>query len=78
MLSNYDKQRVSTGPGGLFYGVYPAIVTELGTGSHNGYVKVMLPWSPDNQSERYEVWARVAVMMAGNNRGTWYIPATWK
>lgn len=74
MVLPFNMERTPTGPGGLFYGVYPAVVTELGTGSHNGYVKVVLPWSPDNQSDEYEVWARVAVLMAGGNRGTWYIP----
>lgn len=74
MMPPFNMQRVPTGPGGLFYGVYPAVVTELGTGSHNGYVKVALPWSPDNQDSEYEVWARVAVLMAGGNRGTWFIP----
>jgi uncharacterized protein involved in type VI secretion and phage assembly len=37
-------------------------------------VKVKLPWSPDNSGGGYEVWARLAVLMAGNNRGTWFIP----
>lgn len=74
MLSPFNMERVPTGPGGLFYGVYPAVVTELGSGSHNGYVKVALPWSPDNQDNQYEVWARVAVLMAGGDRGTWFIP----
>ncbi len=66
--------RVPTGPGGLFYGVYPALVSELGTGDHQGWVKVRLPWSPDSGSAAYEVWARMAVLMAGPDRGTWFIP----
>ncbi|MBL8165358.1 MAG: type IV secretion protein Rhs [Anaerolineae bacterium] len=74
MTTPFDFERASTGPGGLFYGVYPALVTDLVDPDKQGRVKVKLPWSPDTGSESYEVWARLAVLMAGNNRGTWYIP----
>jgi uncharacterized protein involved in type VI secretion and phage assembly len=37
-------------------------------------VKVKLPWSPDHNGSGYEVWARLGVLMAGQNRGTWFIP----
>ena len=33
-----------------------------------------LPWSPDPDSGFYEAWARQATLMAGNDRGTWFIP----
>ena len=69
-----DMERASTGPGGLFYGVYPAIVIDLQDPDGQGRVKIRLPWSPDTGTVRYEVWARVATMMGGNNRGTWFIP----
>ena len=69
-----DFERASTGPGGLFYGVYPALVIDLQDPDSQGRVKVRLPWSPDSGSASYEVWARLAVLMAGNNRGTWFIP----
>jgi len=69
-----DIERASTGPGGLFYGVYPALVTDLQDPDGQGRVKIKLPWSPDTGSASYEVWARVATMMGGNNRGTWFIP----
>jgi uncharacterized protein involved in type VI secretion and phage assembly len=69
-----DMERASTGPGGLFYGVYPALVTDLQDPDGQGRVKIKLPWSPDTGSASYEVWARVATMMGGNNRGTWFIP----
>jgi uncharacterized protein involved in type VI secretion and phage assembly len=55
------------------YGVYPAQVTDIKDPDGQGRVKVKLPWSPDS-SGGYEVWARLAVLMAGNNRGTWFIP----
>jgi uncharacterized protein involved in type VI secretion and phage assembly len=56
-----------------FYGVYQAIVTDIKDPDGQGRVKVKLPWSPDSGGG-YAVWARVAVLMAGNNRGTWFIP----
>lgn len=69
-----NLERASTGPGGLFYGVYPALVTDLADPDNQGRVKVRLPWSPDTDSSSYEAWARMATMMAGNNRGSWFIP----
>jgi len=56
------------------YGAYPATVTDLKDPDSQGRVKVKLPWSPDNDGGSYDVWARLAVLMAGNNRGTWFIP----
>jgi uncharacterized protein involved in type VI secretion and phage assembly len=56
------------------YGVYPARVTNLADPDQQGRVKVRLPWAPDNNGSSYEVWARLVVAMAGNNRGTWFIP----
>jgi uncharacterized protein involved in type VI secretion and phage assembly len=67
-------ERVPTGFGGRWYGVYPALVSDLDDPDKQGRVKVTLPWSPDTGGERYEVWARLAVLMAGNNRGSWFIP----
>lgn len=55
------------------WGVYPAIVQSVTDPDNQGRVKVRLPWSPD-ASANYEAWARLATLMAGNNRGTWFIP----
>jgi len=57
-----------------YYGVYPAEVTDISDPDQQGRVKVSLPWSPDNEGAGYDVWARLATMMAGNNRGSWFIP----
>jgi uncharacterized protein involved in type VI secretion and phage assembly len=57
-----------------WYGVYPAEVQSITDPDQQGRVRVRLPWSPDNSGNGYEVWARLAVLMAGNNRGTWFIP----
>ena len=56
------------------YGVYPALVTDIKDPDGQGRVKVKLPWSPDNSGGGYEAWARLTLLMAGNNRGTWFIP----
>jgi uncharacterized protein involved in type VI secretion and phage assembly len=55
------------------YGAYPATVTDIKDPDAQGRVKVRLPWMPDNDGG-YEVWARLAALMAGNNRGIWFIP----
>ncbi len=57
-----------------YYGVYPAEVTDISDPDQQGRVKVSLPWSPDNEGAGFDVWARLATMMAGNNRGFWFIP----
>jgi uncharacterized protein involved in type VI secretion and phage assembly len=59
---------------GRLPGVYPATVTDLADPDQQGRVKVSLPWSPDQSSGRYELWARLATMMGGDNRGSWFIP----
>lgn len=68
------EARRSHGLGGRWYGAHPALVTDLKDPDGQGRVKVTLPWAPDTGSDRYEVWARLATMMGGNNRGTWFIP----
>jgi uncharacterized protein involved in type VI secretion and phage assembly len=68
-------ERVPHGLGGRWYGVYPALVTEIaGDPDGMGRVKVALPWVADTGDGRYEAWARIATLMAGNNRGSWFIP----
>lgn len=64
--------RLSTGLGGRFYGVYTAVVTDVADPDGQGRVRVRLPWAPDDGG--YEAWARLATMMAGPDRGSWFIP----
>lgn len=66
--------RQSFGFGGRFFGVYPAIVVAINDPNGEGRVKIKLPWSPDSGGETYETWARLATLMGGGNRGTWFIP----
>jgi uncharacterized protein involved in type VI secretion and phage assembly len=66
--------RLPSGLGGHWYGVFPALVSDIKDPDNQGRVKVTLPWSPDTGSDQYEAWARLATFMGGNNRGSWFIP----
>ncbi|HEX5705801.1 MAG TPA: phage baseplate assembly protein V [Pyrinomonadaceae bacterium] len=66
--------RLAVGLGGRWYGVYPALVSDIKDPDGQGRVKVTLPWSPDTGGDQYEAWARLATLMGGNNRGSWFIP----
>jgi uncharacterized protein involved in type VI secretion and phage assembly len=56
------------------FGAYPAQVIDIKDPDGQGKVKLKLPWSPDTDDGSYQVWARLALLMAGNNRGSWFIP----
>jgi len=66
--------RLPAGLGGHWYGVFPALVSDIKDPDNQGRVKVTLPWSPDTGGGQYEAWARLATFMGGNNRGSWFIP----
>ncbi len=74
LLDAVAHARVSRGYGGLFYGVYAALVTDIVDPDGQGRVRVKLPWSPDASGKSYEAWARLSTFMAGNNRGAWFVP----
>jgi len=57
-----------------WYGAYPALVSDIKDPDGQGRVKVTLPWSQDTGGSRYEAWARLATLMGGNDRGSWFIP----
>jgi uncharacterized protein involved in type VI secretion and phage assembly len=67
-------ERVPHGLGGRFYGLYPALVSDVRDPDNQGRVKVTLPWAVDSGGARYEAWARLATLMAGDNRGSWFVP----
>ncbi|HZI18153.1 MAG TPA: phage baseplate assembly protein V [Pyrinomonadaceae bacterium] len=56
------------------YGSYVALVTDISDPQHQGRVRVRLPWMPDDSGAGYEAWARLATLMAGADRGTWFVP----
>src|SRR2546430_15295063 len=66
--------RLPAGLGGHWYGVFPALVSDIKDPDNQGRVKVTLPWSPDTGSGQNEAWARLATFMGGNTRGSWLIP----
>jgi uncharacterized protein involved in type VI secretion and phage assembly len=55
------------------YGLYPALVSDIKDPDGLGRVKVTLPQT-DTGSASHEAWARLATMMAGDNRGSWFVP----
>ncbi|WP_437285447.1 phage baseplate assembly protein V [Sorangium sp. So ce406] len=56
------------------FGVYPAIVTDVKDPDQQGRVEVKLPWVGEEDSQQARAWARLATLMAGKDRGTWFIP----
>jgi uncharacterized protein involved in type VI secretion and phage assembly len=67
-------ERLPTGWGGRWYGVFPAQVLDIKDPDNQGRVKITLPWSPDANGGRFEAWARLATLFGGNNRGSWFVP----
>lgn len=55
------------------FGVYTGIVADVRDPDGQGRVKITLPWS-EGASAAYEIWARLAMPMAGNQRGLWLVP----
>lgn len=67
--------RAPAGAGdGRWYGVYSAVVVSLADPLEQARVKVMLPWSPDPENVAWEGWARLATLMGGDNRGSYFVP----
>jgi len=62
------------GWGGRWYGCHVGQVLDLADPDGVGRVKVALPWSPDGNGQRYEVWARMTTLFAGKDRGSWFMP----
>jgi len=55
-------------------GVYPALVDDVRDPDGQGRVRVRLPWAADAGGAAYLAWARQATLMAGDQRGTWFVP----
>jgi uncharacterized protein involved in type VI secretion and phage assembly len=54
-------------------GLFPAVVIDNVDPANSGRIKVRIPYA-GSIKQGYERWARIATLMAGNNRGTWFIP----
>lgn len=55
-------------------GIFSAVVIDNMDPDNLGRVKVRLPQISESDQRNHEAWARLATMMAGQNRGTWFIP----
>jgi uncharacterized protein involved in type VI secretion and phage assembly len=71
----YELLRAPTGAGdGRWYGVHVAVVRDIKDPDGLARVKIELPWSPDPGGTPWEAWARLATLMAGGDRGTFFVP----
>lgn len=61
-------------PTPTYYGVYPALVTDLKDPDGQGRVNITLPSLNVSGDNPYSAWARLATLMAGKGRGTFFIP----
>lgn len=57
-----------------FPGVYPALVRDVQDPDNQGRVQIELPIVNADDGPGALAWARLATMMAGGGRGTWFIP----
>ncbi|APR76887.1 VgrG protein [Minicystis rosea] len=73
-LETMLEDRLPAGLGGRLYGVYSAIVTDVVDPDGQGRVKIRLPWAVDSGGAQFEAWARLATLMGGNKRGSFFIP----
>jgi uncharacterized protein involved in type VI secretion and phage assembly len=55
-------------------GVFPAVVIDNVDPKNLGRIQVQLPQMDESGQRGSKVWARMATLMAGKNRGTWFIP----
>ena len=65
---------IDSGPETDTRGVFIARVTNVKDPQGLGRVRVSLPAGIGSSRFNRQAWARVATLMAGNNRGTWFIP----
>lgn len=72
-LSDTIDERLPLGYGGTFYGVHTARVVSVVDPDGQGRVRIALPWADDDGAP-YQAWARLATTMAGDGRGTWFVP----
>ena len=66
-----DSQHGPQSQTGKVYGVVVGIVTNNKDPDNQGRVKVRFPWLSD---EEESWWARIATMMAGPSRGSYFLP----
>lgn len=65
------KENEAGSGAGKVYGVVVGVVTNNQDPEGLGRVKVLFPWLSDSEESH---WARVATLMAGKDRGSFYLP----
>ena len=55
-------------------GFLPAVVVDNVDPEKCGRIKVTVPWADPPGGPNLETWARFATLMAGDNRGSFFIP----
>lgn len=59
---------------GRLFGVYVGVVVDVQDPDAQGRVKVKLPWVAEDDGGQATAWARLSTLMAGNDRGSWFVP----
>ncbi len=65
------KESEAESRAGRVYGLVVGLVTNNQDPEKMGRVRLRFPWLNETDESN---WARVAAMMAGNDRGTWFLP----
>lgn len=73
MIGADPKGPFRSPPPGRLFGVYSALVTDVKDAKDLGRVQVELPWVAEDDRQA-QAWARLATLMAGGDRGSWFIP----
>lgn len=74
MIARDPKGVVVPFPRARLHGVYPAIVRDVQDPDNQGRVKIELPFVSEDDGPAAQAWARLATMMGGKDRGSWFIP----
>lgn len=74
MIAPDPKGPYFQGERSRLFGVYPAVVTSVQDPDNQGRVQISLPWVDSDDGQQAKAWARLSTMMAGKDRGTWFIP----
>ncbi len=57
-----------------WFGVYPGKVVSVKDEDKQGRIQVELMFGPEVNGQKFRVWARLATLMAGPSRGSFFVP----
>jgi uncharacterized protein involved in type VI secretion and phage assembly len=72
-VATRPADRAGLGDDVRWFGVHVAIVIDVVDPDAQGRVRVRFPWAADGDGP-LESWCRLATLMAGASRGTWFVP----